>query len=82
MKLFSRFFARRDSNLATALERQRLGRTMPGQTAALAGARLGMLRLISAKNRQLAVCELRRRGRLRLSAAHCFGVCGSPRTCA
>jgi hypothetical protein len=43
MKLFSRFFARRDSNLTTALERQRLGRTMPGQTAAIAGARLGVL---------------------------------------
>jgi hypothetical protein len=43
MKLFSRFFGRRESNLTTALERQRLGRTMPGQTAALAGARLGFL---------------------------------------
>jgi hypothetical protein len=44
MNLFSRlFFGRRDSNLTTALERQRLGRTMPGQTGAMAGARLGML---------------------------------------
>ena len=44
MKLFSRFFSgRRNSNLNTALERQRLGRTMPGQTAALAGNRLGVL---------------------------------------
>ncbi len=43
MKLFSRFFTRREGNLTTALERQRLSRTMPGQTAALAGARLGML---------------------------------------
>jgi hypothetical protein len=43
MNLFSRFFARRASNLTTALERQRLGRTMPGQTAAIAGARLGVL---------------------------------------
>lgn len=44
MRLFARFLFRRSSvNLATALERQRLGRTMPGQTAALAGARLGVL---------------------------------------
>jgi hypothetical protein len=43
MKFFSRFFARRDSNLTTALERQRLGKTMPGQTAAIAGTRLGVL---------------------------------------
>lgn len=44
MKLFSRLFARRrESNLTTALDRQRLSRTMPGQTAALAGNRLGIL---------------------------------------
>lgn len=44
MKLFYRLFSvRRDTNLATALERQRLGRTMPGQTGALAGARYGFL---------------------------------------
>jgi hypothetical protein len=43
MKFFSRMFARRDSNLTTALERQRLGKTMPGQTAAIAGTRLGIL---------------------------------------
>jgi hypothetical protein len=43
MKLFSRFFAHRNSNLTTALERQRLGRTMPGQTGAIAGTRLGVL---------------------------------------
>ena len=43
MKFFSRLFARRDSNLNTALERQRLGRTMPGETAAIAGTRLGVL---------------------------------------
>src|SRR5262245_59743826 len=43
MKFFSRYFARRGCNLTTALERQRLGRTMPGQTAAIAGARLGVL---------------------------------------
>ncbi|MEO3385589.1 hypothetical protein [Mesorhizobium sp. CAU 1741] len=44
MKLFSRFFsARRDGNLTTALERQRLSRTMPGQTGAMAASRLGFL---------------------------------------
>lgn len=43
MKFFSRFFARRETNLTTALERQRLSRTMPGQTAAMAGVRLGVL---------------------------------------
>ncbi len=43
MDFFSRLFARRDSNLTTALERQHLGRTMPGQTAAIAGNRLGVL---------------------------------------
>ena len=43
MNIFSRFFARRDSNLSTALERQRLVKTMPGQTAAIAGNRLGVL---------------------------------------
>ena len=42
-EIFSRLFARRDSNLNTALERQRLGRTMPGETAAIAGTRLGVL---------------------------------------
>ncbi|MGO4835328.1 hypothetical protein AB4144_24030 [Rhizobiaceae sp. 2RAB30] len=43
MKLFSRFFAtRRRTNLTTELERQRLGKTMPGQTAAIAGTRLGV----------------------------------------
>ena len=42
MKFFSRLFARRANvNLTTALERQRLGRTMPGQVAAMAAARLG-----------------------------------------
>ncbi len=41
MKFFARMFARRPSNLTTALERQRLQRTMPGQTGALAAARLG-----------------------------------------
>lgn len=44
MSLFSRFFSRkRDANLNTRLERQRLGRTMPGQTGALAATRLGGL---------------------------------------
>lgn len=44
MKLLSRLFLRRRaSSLATVLERQRLGRTMPGQTGALAGARYGFL---------------------------------------
>jgi len=43
MKFFSRFFAPRISNLTTAIERQRLGKTMPGQTAAIVGNRLGVL---------------------------------------
>lgn len=43
MSFFSRFLTRRDANLATILERQRLGRTMPGQTGAVAANRLGML---------------------------------------
>jgi hypothetical protein len=44
MKLFVRLMnAHRARNMVTVLERQRLNRTMPGQTAAVAGARLGML---------------------------------------
>ena len=44
MKFLSRFFsARSESNLTTALERQALLRSMPGQAGALAGARLGFL---------------------------------------
>ncbi|CAM5415860.1 hypothetical protein ATER59S_02313 [Aquamicrobium terrae] len=43
MKLFARLFARRPGNLTTELERQRLARTMPGQTGAVAAARLGIL---------------------------------------
>lgn len=44
MKFFARLFAgRRDANPTTAIERQRLARTMPGQTAAIAANRLGML---------------------------------------
>lgn len=42
MKLFSRLFARRhETNIATALERQRFLKTMPGQTGAMAATRLG-----------------------------------------
>ncbi|SMH50048.1 hypothetical protein [Mesorhizobium australicum] len=44
MKFLSTFFrGRRTGNLITSLERARLGRTMPGQTAALAANRLGGL---------------------------------------
>ena len=44
MKFFVRFRRNRlSSNIATALERQRLAGTMPGQTGAMAGARYGML---------------------------------------
>ena len=45
MKIFSRFFTgkRREMNLTTALERQRLSNTMPGQTGAMAAARLGFV---------------------------------------
>jgi hypothetical protein len=43
MKLFSRFFTRRESNMTTVMERQRLSRTMPGQTGAVAAARLGFV---------------------------------------
>lgn len=44
MTFFSRFFSRkREINLTTALERQRLDRTMPGQTGAIAAARLGFV---------------------------------------
>ncbi len=43
MKLFSRLFRTRQTNLTTALERQRLAKTMPGQTAAIAASRLGVI---------------------------------------
>lgn len=44
MKLLSRLFGmNREMNLTTALERQRLGRTMPGQIGAMAGSRFGAL---------------------------------------
>ena len=43
MKLLSRLFSRRtETNLTTALERQRFSRTMPGQVGAVAAARLGV----------------------------------------
>lgn len=38
-----KFFSRRPACHATSMARQRLGRTMPGETAALAGNRLGVL---------------------------------------
>ncbi len=44
MNLFARLFrARRAANQTTVMERARLGRTMPGQTGAMAGARYGFL---------------------------------------
>lgn len=43
MKFLARLFARREMNITTALERQRLSKTMPGQTGAVAAARLGFL---------------------------------------
>ncbi|MBO6716500.1 MAG: hypothetical protein JJ913_00945 [Rhizobiaceae bacterium] len=43
MKLVARLFGRRPSNLATEFERQRLSRTMPGQTGALAASRYGFV---------------------------------------
>jgi hypothetical protein len=44
MKFFARFRRHgRGGNLVTALERQRLNQTMPGQPGAMAGTRLGFL---------------------------------------
>ena len=44
MKLFARIFRRRRVfNPNTVFARQRLGRTMPGETGARAGARFGFL---------------------------------------
>lgn len=44
MKIIARLFGKtREVSLATALERQRLGNTMPGQTGAVAAAKLGFL---------------------------------------
>jgi hypothetical protein len=41
MKFLAKFRRRRRSNLVTAVERSRLASTMPGQTGAVAAARLG-----------------------------------------
>lgn len=45
MTLFLRLFGARkvSTNLTTELERARLGRTMPGQTAAMAASRYGFI---------------------------------------
>lgn len=43
MKFFTRLFTRREMNFTTAMERQRLAKTMPGQTGAVAAARLGFV---------------------------------------
>lgn len=44
MKIFARLFGiSRNATLSTAIERQRLAKTMPGQTGAMAANRLGML---------------------------------------
>ncbi|HTV72013.1 MAG TPA: hypothetical protein VMF90_26065 [Rhizobiaceae bacterium] len=43
MKFFARLFGAKTRNITTTLERQRLAKTMPGQTAAIAGNRLGVL---------------------------------------
>jgi len=44
MKLLKRLFStRRPANLTTTLERQRLAKTMPGQTGAMAASRLGFM---------------------------------------
>ncbi|SEB39305.1 hypothetical protein [Nitratireductor aquibiodomus] len=44
MKLFARFIRRRrGTNPNTVFARQRLQKTMPGETGALAGSRLGFL---------------------------------------
>ncbi len=44
MTLLSRYLASfRSSNMTTVLERQKLARTMPGQTGALAANRFGSL---------------------------------------
>lgn len=41
MNFFKRSLRFRNVNLVTALERQRLAKTMPGQTGAMAAIRLG-----------------------------------------
>lgn len=43
MKFLARLFARRPVNPVTAIERRRLSLTMPGETAAIAANRLGVL---------------------------------------
>lgn len=44
MKFLPKLFkGERRTNPTTTLERQRLGRTMPGQTGALAGSRFGFI---------------------------------------
>lgn len=43
MKFLARLFSNSQTNFVTVMERQRLSRTMPGQTAAMAGTRLGVL---------------------------------------
>lgn len=43
MKVFARLFGRRPTNLVTEMERSRLRRTMPGETAAISAVRLGVL---------------------------------------
>lgn len=43
MNIFKRVRRIRRTNLVTTLERQRLAKTMPGQTGALAAARFGCL---------------------------------------
>ena len=44
MKFLSRLFAARpNATLSTVIERDRLSRTMPGQTGAVQAARLGVL---------------------------------------
>ena len=43
MKFFRACSRAATTQLTTALERQRLSRTMPGQTAAMAAARLGVV---------------------------------------
>jgi len=43
MTFFSRIFRRRDLTVAGNIARQRLGNSMPGETAALAANRYGCL---------------------------------------
>lgn len=43
MTILSRLFRRRETSVIGALARKRLGATMPGETAALAANRFGIL---------------------------------------